>query len=218
VIPSLSGHHAKQNSVGCIFLQLPLVYSVGKVVISNFQKEMPATTDRKYGAQSGKEQWFMKSVPSFSLVVEGASGSCAVGEHRGNQCRAEGRIPVISCEGACIRGEIARLAANLVAKEEPYRRSCHGEMFTVPSSAIAEWMRESQKVVVIDGCFLHCHGRILKNLVAEEKIAQFDALAIYQKYTDLFDIDDVPEEERKLAARQVADNVLAAMECGQERE
>jgi uncharacterized metal-binding protein len=157
----------------------------------------------------------MKSKPSFLLNVEGASGSCAVGECRGHQSCVEGRIPVISCEGACIRGEIARLAANLVAKKEPYRRSCHGEMFTVPSSAIAEWMREAPKVVVIDGCFLHCHGRILKNLIAAEKIAQFDALAVYQKFTDRFDIDEVPEEERKLTARQVADSVLAAMECGQ---
>ena len=157
----------------------------------------------------------MKSKQSFSVVVEGTTGSCPAGERRGNQNRAEGRIPVISCEGACIRGEIARLAANLVAKEAPYRRGCHGEMFTVPASAIAEWMREARKVVVIDGCFLHCHGRILKNLIAGEKIAEFDALAVYQKYTDLFDIDDVPEEERKLVARQVADSVLAAMECGQ---
>ena len=76
-------------------------------------------------------------------------------------------------------------------------------------------MREAQKVVVIDGCFLHCHGRILKNLIAEEKIAEFDALAVYQKYTDLFDIDEVPEAERKLVARQVADSVLAAMACGE---
>ena len=157
----------------------------------------------------------MKSKQSFSVVVESTNGSCPAGERRGNQNRAEGRIPVISCEGACIRGEIARLAANLVAKEPQYRRGCHGEMFTVPASAIAEWMREAPKVVVIDGCFLHCHGRILKNLIAEEKIAEFDALAVYQNYTDLFDIDDVPEEERKIAARQVADSVLAAMECGQ---
>jgi len=157
----------------------------------------------------------MKAKQSFNLTVEGANGSCAVGERRGDQNRAAGMIPVISCEGACIRGEIARLAANLVAKETPYRRSCHGEMFTVPQSAIAEWMREAGKVVVIDGCFLHCHGRILKNLIAEERIAQFDALAVYQKYTDLFDIDEVPEEERKLAARQVADSVLAAMEHGE---
>jgi uncharacterized metal-binding protein len=154
----------------------------------------------------------MKQKQSFSLVVESANGSCAIGERRGDQNRRAGKIPVISCEGACIRGEIARLAANLVAKEPPYRRSCHGEMFTVPGSAIAEWMREAQKVVVIDGCFLHCHGRVLKNLIAAENIAEFDALAVYQKYTDLFDIDEVPEVERKLVARQVAESVLAAME------
>lgn len=156
----------------------------------------------------------MQSKHDFSMVVEGTNGHCAVGESLGNQGLREGKIPVISCEGACIRGEIARLAANLVAKEAPYRRSCHGEMFTVPSSAIARWMKEARKVVVIDGCFLHCHGRILKNLVAEDRIAQFDALSVYQKYNDLFDIDAVPEEERKRVARQVADRVLADMAEG----
>jgi uncharacterized metal-binding protein len=156
----------------------------------------------------------MKESNQFSIVVDEANGVCAVGEHHGHQNLTEGKIPVISCEGACIRGEIARLAANMVAKEEPYRRSCHGEMFTVPTSAIAQWSKAAGKVVVIDGCFLHCHGRILKNLIAEDKIAQFDALSVYGKYTDIFDIDAVPEEERKSAAHQVANKVLADMASG----
>ncbi|MGA2332254.1 MAG: putative zinc-binding protein [Syntrophales bacterium] len=155
-----------------------------------------------------------KSKRKFPIVVDETTGFCAMGERVGNQNRNEGKIPVISCEGACIRGEIARLAANLVAKEGPYRRSCHGEMFTVPTSAIAGWMNEAEKVVVIDGCFLHCHDRILKNLIDADKISQFDALSIYNKYTDIFDIDDVPEEERKNVARQVAAKVLADMEKG----
>ena len=46
-------------------------------------------------------------------------------------------IPVVSCEGACIRGEIARLAANYVAKRSNFKRGCHGELFTVPESKIA---------------------------------------------------------------------------------
>jgi len=157
------------------------------------------------------EEVMTKSKAQFSVVVDETKGVCAMGELVGKQNRSEGKIPVISCEGACIRGEIARLAANLVAKEEPYRRSCHGEMFTVPTSAIAGWMNTAEKVVLIDGCFLHCHGRILKNLVDEGKIAQFDALSVYNKYTDIFDIDDVPEEERRNVARRVADKVLADM-------
>ena len=124
---------------------------------------------------------------------------------------AEGKIPVLSCEGACIRGEIARLAANLVAKEEPYRRACHGELFSVTDSAMAQWGKKAEKVVLIDGCFLRCHGRILENLVEKEKLIQFDALSFYKKYTDRFDIDSVPEAERNQVAHDVAGHVLASL-------
>lgn len=103
------------------------------------------------------------------------------------------------------------MAAHLVAKEGPYRRSCHGEMFTAPHSAIARWMREAKEVVVVDGCFMKCHGRILRNLIDGEKLRQFDALSIYRKYTDLMSIDDVPEEDRKATAHEVADEILGRL-------
>lgn len=153
----------------------------------------------------------------FSIEVEGTANRCSTGEKIANKNMAEGKIPVLSCEGACIRGEIARLAANLVAREEPYARGCHGELFAVPDSAMAHWIRKAAKVVLIDGCFLRCHGRILENLIEKEKLAQFDALRVYKKYTDVFDIDDVPEAERQEAARQVADIVLAALRNGGDR-
>ena len=148
---------------------------------------------------------------SFTLEISGTDKTCPTGEIVGSRNLEEGKIPVLSCEGACIRGEIARLAANLVAKEEPYRRGCHGELFTVPESALAQWIKKAGKIVLIDGCFLRCHGRILENLVGKENLVQFDALSFYGKYTDRFDIDSVPESERKKTARQVADMILA--EC-----
>ncbi len=148
---------------------------------------------------------------SFQLEVTGTKNRCPIGETTGKQNVAEGRVPVLSCEGACIRGEIARLAANLVAKEEPYRRGCHGELFSVPDSAMAHWVKKAGKVVLIDGCFLRCHGRILENLIEKEKLIQFDALSLYRKYTDRFDIDSVPEAERKQVARDVASQVLASL-------
>jgi hypothetical protein len=68
---------------------------------------------------------------------------------------------------------------------------------TVPDSAIAQWIRGAEKVVLIDGCFLSCHGRILEDLLSTDQLIQFDALKVYKKYTDVFDIDEVPEAERK---------------------
>ena len=157
------------------------------------------------------EDTMAKSSPDFSLEVEGVKGVCPAGERWANQKLAEGKIPVFSCEGPCIRGENARLAANLVANEEPYARCCHAETFFVPHSAMARWAKEAEKAVVIDGCFLKCHGRVLKDVIGEEKLIHIDALPLHKKYTDIFLMDDVPEPERKEVARQVADRILAQL-------
>ena len=117
----------------------------------------------------------------FSLDVNGTTQLCPKGQEVGKRYMAAGKIPVISCEGGCIRGEIARLAANIVAKDEPFRRSCHGELLTVPDSAIAQWTMNANKVVVIDGCFLHCHGRILRNIIDDDALEVFDALFSLQE-------------------------------------
>ncbi len=155
-----------------------------------------------------------KSNTTFAIEVEGTENRCPIGEKIGNRNMREGKIPVLSCEGACIRGEIARLAANLVAKDEAFARGCHGELLSVPDSAMAQWVKNAKKVVLIDGCFLRCHGRIIENLIGQDKLVQFDALSVYKKYTDVFDIDDVSEEERREAAKQVAESVLAALKNG----
>lgn len=148
---------------------------------------------------------------NYSIEFQSTEGRCPIGETIGMQNITEERIPVLSCEGGCIRGEIARLAANLVAKEKGFARGCHGEFITVPDSAIAQWMRDAKKVVLIDGCFLRCHGRILENILEDNQLVQFDALKVYKKYTDCFDIDEVPESERKAEAKKVADYVLTKL-------
>jgi len=150
--------------------------------------------------------------PDFSLEVEEITGVCPAGEIYAKQNIAEKTTPVFSCEGPCIRGEIARLAANLVAQEMPsYARACHAETFLVPHSSFARWVKEADMSVMIDGCFLKCHGRVLKKLVGEEKVFHIDVLPLHKKYSDFFLMDDVPEEERKKVARQVADKIIAML-------
>lgn len=156
--------------------------------------------------------------PDFSLDVQAVKGLCPVGETYAKQQIAARTTPVLTCEGPCIRGEIARLAGNLVSKEVPsLARACHGEAFFVPHSAMASWVKSADRVVMVDGCFLKCHGRVLKTLIPEEKVVHIDALPLYKKYTDVFQIEDVPEEERKAVARQVANKIIAILNNTAER-
>ena len=147
----------------------------------------------------------------FTVQVDGVQGVCPAGEAWAEQQILQKKIPVLACEGPCVRGDIARRAANIVGKEAPFARACYAEVALVPYSTMARWVKEADKVVMVDGCFLKCIGRVLNNLVDQEKIVQIDALSLYHKYTDVFYMEDVPEAERIDTARQVADQILPGL-------
>lgn len=160
----------------------------------------------------------MKNVTAdFTLQVDGVKGVCPAGEAWAERQRLGEKIPVLACEGPCVRGDIARRAANIVGKEEGFARACYAETALVPYSGMTRWVKEADQVIMIDGCFLKCIGRVVNNLVDEEKIVHIDALSLYHKYTDLFDMEDVPEAERIETASQVADQILAILRNKRER-
>jgi uncharacterized metal-binding protein len=149
------------------------------------------------------------STPDYSLEVSGVTGICPAGEAHAKQNITDKKTPVLSCEGPCIRGDIARLAADIVSEEgEQYERCCYAETFLVPHSTMTAWVKGAEKVVVIDGCFLKCIGRITENVIDKEKIIHIDTNPIHKKFADVFLYTDVPEKERKEVAREVADKVL----------
>jgi uncharacterized metal-binding protein len=147
----------------------------------------------------------------FDLEIETTRLRCPVGERYAAEQIREGRIPVLCCEGPCIRGEIARQAAHRVAQHESFARACQGEAVSVPESEMARWVREAEQVVVLDGCFLRCQARMMRRMLSPDQIVEIDALALYRKYTDKFAIDEVPEAERNAVAAQVADLVLTKL-------
>jgi uncharacterized metal-binding protein len=157
---------------------------------------------------SEKELKMKKITEDFTLQVDGVKGVCPAGEAWAEQQILQKNIPVLACEGPCVRGDIARRAANIIGNEEPFARACFPEVAFVPHSGMARWVKEADKVVMMDGCFLKCIGRMLNNVVEREKIIQIDALQYYHKYTDIFHMDDVPEVERIDTARQVATQLL----------
>jgi hypothetical protein len=55
-----------------------------------------------------------KGSEDFTLQVDGVKGVCPTGEAWAEQQILEKKIPVLACEGPCVRGDIARRAANIV--------------------------------------------------------------------------------------------------------
>jgi uncharacterized metal-binding protein len=159
---------------------------------------------RKENAMNAEES-------TFQIQVERAAGLCPAGERYAEQQMREGRIPLLSCEGPCIRGEIARQAAHRIGRQPPFARACQGEAVAVPDSGMARWVREAKKVVVLDGCFLRCQARMMRRMLRPDQLVEIDALPFYRKYVDSYEIDSVPEEERSAAAEEVARGVLARL-------
>lgn len=109
----------------------------------------------------------------FSLPVEGIEGTCPAGEASAKQNITALKIPVFARDGPCIRGDIMRLASNIVSQEFPsVARRCRMETSLLPRSAMARRASSGERAVMIEGWFLKRHGQVSKNLqavaVAEE--------------------------------------------------
>jgi uncharacterized metal-binding protein len=121
------------------------------------------------------------------------------------------KIAVLSCEGMCLRGEVARRAANLIAHElEPDRtvRVCHGGLLET-SGGMRELVERADHILLLDGCSLACGTRLLKGAFPESKpnVAFTDQL--FELDRPAFSIDEVAEVEIKAYARTVAEKVVA---------
>lgn len=145
---------------------------------------------------------------SFNVQVSATEKRCAAGEKRGTENNAVQKIPVLSCEGACIKGEIARLIANNISKKDGYARGCHGELLTVPDSALAQWIKNAPKTLIIDGCGLKCHTRIFQNILQKDTLISVDALSYHKSFSDKFDIDSVSQKERESIADVTAEKIV----------
>jgi uncharacterized metal-binding protein len=115
-------------------------------------------------------------------------------------------VVVMACEGACLRGELARLAANHLCDElEPEKaaRLCLGGAFTKDTGQ-RSLARQARRVIAIEGCPIECATRmmqaVLPGMVPEvhliTKLTTFDP--------GLFSIREMPEKERKVQAHQAA--------------
>jgi len=119
-------------------------------------------------------------------------------------------VVVMCCEGACLRGEVARRASNLLCHRlapETTVRLCLGGSFTKDSGQRAlVW--NASRVIAVEGCFLECATRMMKGVVPglAPEIVIADRLNEFDR--SLFGIDEMPDEEIQKHARDVAKSLL----------
>lgn len=121
------------------------------------------------------------------------------------------KIAVLSCEGMCLRGEVARRAANLIAHElAPDRtvRVCHGGLLET-SGGMRELVERADQILLLDGCALACGTRLLKGAFPESKPGVAFTDRLFELDRPVFSVDEVTEGEIKTYARTVAEKVLA---------
>lgn len=117
-----------------------------------------------------------------------------------NQINKNVPISIVSCEGACLRGEVSRQAANKICysiKPEKTSRICLGGAFTKDGGQ-RELLKKSKKVVVLEGCYINCASRMLSGIIPNlaPQIIQVDRYYDFDK--NLFAINDVTESEIKI--------------------
>lgn len=117
---------------------------------------------------------------------------------------------ILACEGACLKGEVARVAANTLAyrlERDSAVRICLGDA-TTGSSGMTDLVRRAPEVIAVEGCPLHCATEILKTRLPDLQPTVIDASELYtfdrSKYFEIFDL---PRSEIEANAEKVARHI-----------
>jgi uncharacterized metal-binding protein len=122
-------------------------------------------------------------------------------------------VVVMCCEGGCLRGEVARRAANMLRFElapEKTARLCLGGAFTKDTGQRA-LARNAKRIVAIEGCFIECATRTMKGAVPNLKPEVVIADTLYDFGRRLFSIEEMAESELNAHSRKVATAVAVRL-------
>lgn len=115
-------------------------------------------------------------------------------------------VAVMSCEGACLRGEVARRAANILCyslAQEKTARICLGSAFTKDTGQRA-LVRNSPRVIALEGCAINCSSRMMAAAIDGLAPEVIVADRLYDFDRKLFGIEELPSEQIDAHARAVA--------------
>lgn len=119
-------------------------------------------------------------------------------------------VAVICCEGACLRGEVARQAANVLCHSlapEKTVRVCLGGAFTKDTGQ-RSLVRKGERVIAVEGCYINCASRMMQGVIEDLKPEVIVADRFYEFDRNLFGIDQMAAEEIAAHGRTVAQKLL----------
>ena len=120
------------------------------------------------------------------------------------------KTAVLCCEGACLRGEIARRAANLITGDlAPERavRICHGGLLET-SGGMKDLVQHAQDVLQVDGCAMACGTRLLRGAMPDVNPVTVFADQLYEFDRNKFSLADMSGTEMQQHARTVAERIV----------
>ncbi len=154
----------------------------------------------------------MNAVEFETVQIEKTDKVCPLCEDYARR-QATKPVVVMSCEGGCLRGEVARRAANVLCFElapEKTARLCLGGAFTNDTAQRA-LARNAARIVAIEGCFIECATRMMKGVVPGLQPEVVIADRLYDFDRNLFGIDEMPEAQLSAHAREVAEAVASRL-------
>ncbi len=149
--------------------------------------------------------------------IEKTKNSCRLCEDYAERQKTK-PVAVMSCEGACLRGEVARRAANILCHSlapEKTVRICLGGAFTKDTGQRA-LVRNAPRVIALEGCFINCSSRMMNGAVEGLNPEVIIADRLYDFDRKLFGIEEMPSEQIEAHARAVARKIAETLQSSAE--
>ena len=157
----------------------------------------------------GTDQTAGKNEKYETVRIAKAKKSCQLCDNYADHHKTK-PIAVICCEGACLRGEVARQAANILCSKlapEKTVRICLGGAFTKDTGQ-RDLVRQAPRLIAVEGCFTNCASRMMSGVIEGLEPEVIVADRLYDFDRSLFGADEMPPEEIQVHARTVADQIL----------
>jgi uncharacterized metal-binding protein len=147
-----------------------------------------------------------------TVRIAKAKTSCTLCEAQAER-QKDKPVAVMCCEGACLRGEVARQAANILCHQlapEKAVRICLGGAFTKDTGQ-RNLVRKAARLLAFEGCHVNCASRMMQGVIdgLEPEIVSVHQLYDFDK--SLYGIEEMPPEQIQAHARTVAQKIADSL-------